>query len=421
MFLTLVKSIGSEIVIFQSIFYFLRLLFPFAGEALNLCDLLRFFLFGKEIKMDALYMQRALELAQKGIGRVHPNPMVGAVLVKDHRIIGEGYHKKCGEAHAEVNAIAAASEDVSGATIYVTLEPCSHQGRTPPCADLLIEKGIARAVVGSLDPNPLVAGRGIRKMQDAGINVSVGVLEPECRKLNEVFFHYITAKHPYVVMKTAMSLDGKIATVSGQSQWITGEAARADVQALRAQYTAIMVGVETILCDDPRLTCRLEGSENPIRIIADSKLRIPLDAAVLQNQADNPTYLATTDQSPSEKRRVLEQLGAKVLICRQRDGKVDLTDLMEQLGCAGIDSLLLEGGSTLNGAALEQGIVQKVIAYIAPLLIGGANAKTPIGGPGISDLSKAPRLTIDRIERYDEDIKIIAYWKEMMTDVYRHC
>lgn len=370
--------------------------------------------------MEEQYMRRALELARLGLGRVHPNPMVGAVLVKDGRIIGEGYHQRCGGPHAEVNAIANATETVSGATMYVTLEPCSHHGKTPPCADLLIEKGIARAVVGCLDPNPLVAGRGIRKLQDAGVNVRTGVLEPDCLKLNEVFFHYILTKRPYVVMKTAMSLDGKIATAAGQSQWITGEAARADVQKLRAQYTGIMVGVETVLSDNPRLTCRLENCENPVRIIADSKLRIPLDAQVLDDQNENPTVLATTDLSPPEKRLALEQLGAKVLICKQKDGKVDLADLMDRLGKSGIDSLLLEGGSTLNGAALEQKIVQKVISYIAPVLIGGATAKTPIGGHGIADLSKAPRLSIDLVERIGEDIKITAYWKELTPDVYRH-
>lgn len=370
--------------------------------------------------MDEQYMRRALELARHGLGCVHPNPMVGAVLVKEGRIIGEGYHSRCGEPHAEVIAIRNASEDVVGATIYVTLEPCSHHGRTPPCADLLIEKGIARVVVGCLDPNPLVAGRGIRKLLDAGICVSTGILERECQKLNEVFFHYILTERPYVVMKTAMSLDGKIATVSGQSQWITGEAARADVQKLRAQYTGIMVGVETVLSDDPRLTCRLNPCQNPVRIIADSKLRIPLAAKVLENQHDNPTILATTDLSPPEKRLALEQLGAKVVICNPKDGRVDLADLMDRLGNAGIDSLLLEGGAALNGAALEQGIVQKVISYIAPLLIGGAMAKTPIGGPGFADLAKAPRLSIDQIERIGDDIKITAYWKELTASVHRH-
>ena len=365
-----------------------------------------------ENSRDRQYMEQALCLAKKGEGFVSPNPMVGAVIVKDGRVIGSGYHRQYGGPHAEVNAVAEAKEDIAGATVYVTLEPCAHYGKTPPCADMLAEKKPARVVVGSLDPNPLVAGKGVQKLRDAGIPVTVGVLEAQCRELNRVFFHYIAAKRPYVVMKTAMTLDGKIATVTGESQWITGEESRRDAHYLRCKYTGIMVGVNTIVHDNARLTCRLEQGKNPVRIVVDSCLRIPLSANVLKEQESNQTILATTSQASPLAVQKLEALGARVLCCRSKDGRVDLGDLMDRLGELGIDSVLLEGGATLNDAALREGIVQEVVAYIAPKIIGGAQALTPVEGAGTARLQDAYQLERMRAEPVGQDIKLSAYIRQ---------
>ena len=358
---------------------------------------------------DEQYMKQALQLAQKGEGYVAPNPMVGAVIVKDGRIIGSGYHEHYGGPHAEVNAIADAKEDVAGATTYVTLEPCSHYGKTPPCADLLVEKKLAKVVVGSLDPNPLVAGKGIQKLKEAGIEVVSGVLEAECNEINRVFRHYITTKQPYVVMKTAMTLDGKIATATGESQWISGEASRKDVHRLRHKYTGIMVGINTIIHDNARLTCRMEQGKNPVRIVVDSCLRIALTSNVLKDQENNQTILATTNQASPLAARKLETFGSKVLYCSSKDNRVDLNDLMNQLGAMGVDSILLEGGATLNDAALRAGIVQEVVTYIAPKMIGGAVAPTPVGGIGVEHLQDAYQLGQMKVSAIGDDIKISAY------------
>ena len=257
------------------------------------------------------YMKRALELAERGRGRTSPNPVVGAVIVRDGAVIGEGWHKKCGENHAEINAFEDAArrgEDVRGADMYVTLEPCSHYGRTPPCAKAIIGHGIKRVHIGILDPNPKVAGRGVRMMKAAGIHVESGILEEECRRINEIFLKYITTKTPFVVMKTAMTLDGKIAACTGDSKWVTGEESRRAVQEMRNRLTGIMVGIGTVLADDPRLTCRLEGGRDPVRIIADTHLRIPLDAKVLKD--DNCIIAAAEDCDPWKRK----ELGSRVLI-----------------------------------------------------------------------------------------------------------
>lgn len=362
--------------------------------------------------MDEFYMNRALILAERGMGRVAPNPMVGAVIVKEGRIIGEGYHEQYGTHHAEVNAIHRAVESVEGATLYVNLEPCSHHGKTPPCADLIIEKRIKRVVIGNLDPNPLVSGRGKEKLDRAGIETVVGVLEKECRQLNEVFLHYITTGRPFVVLKSAISLDGKIATSSGESKWITEEAARKDVHTLRNRYTAIMVGVDTVIRDDPQLTCRLEYGKDPVRIIVDSNLRIPLDSQVLKNQESNRTIIAAIKTVSLESVCRVEATGAKVVLCESKKGRVDLADLMDQLGAMKIDSILLEGGASLNDSAFAQGIVQKLILYVAPKIIGGAASKTFVGGEGISRLDQAYPLQIGSMERIGEDMKITAYIKQ---------
>jgi len=359
--------------------------------------------------LDDLYMRMALELARKGKGWTTPNPLVGAVIVKGGRVIGQGYHQKYGQPHAEVNAIASAKEDVTGATLYVTLEPCSHFGKTPPCSDLLIDKNIKRVVVGTLDPNPLVAGKGIERLRSNGIEVVTGVLEEESQKLNEIFIKYIVTKEPFVVMKNAMSLDGKIATVTGESQWISGESSRKQVHSLRHELAGIMVGIETIIKDDPQLTSRTLNSRNPIRIVVDSQLRIPIDSKVLTQQDKAKTIVATTKSANKEKVDTLKQMGIEVIVTKEKLGRVDLQELMKVLGAKGIDSILLEGGATLNFSALEEGIVDKIQSYIAPKIIGGKEAKTAVEGAGIQSLKSA--FQIDRMTSVmvGEDLFVEGY------------
>ncbi len=351
---------------------------------------------------DTTYMQTALDLAQKGRGWTSPNPMVGAVVVKDGRIIAQGYHAKCGDLHAERAALAACTEDPRGATMYVTLEPCCHHGRQPPCTDAILEAGIARVVVGSGDPNPQVAGKGLDILRAAGVDVTEHVLEEACTALNDVFFHYIRTKTPYVVLKYAMTLDGKLAAYTGQSQWITGEEARRHVHTQRGRYRAIMVGVGTVLADDPQLTCRIEGGRNPLRIVCDTHLRTPLTAQVVQTAQEIPTLIATCESDPA-KRKPYENLGVQVWTLPAKNGRVDLAALMERLGKEEVDSVLIEGGAQLHWAALESGVVNKVQAYVAPKLLGGETAKSPIGGQGFPHPDQAVRLKKTKLTRLGED------------------
>ncbi|NLL77780.1 MAG: bifunctional diaminohydroxyphosphoribosylaminopyrimidine deaminase/5-amino-6-(5-phosphoribosylamino)uracil reductase RibD [Clostridiales bacterium] len=352
---------------------------------------------------DEIYMKLALEYAQKGCGWVNPNPMVGAVIVKDDRIIGAGYHHRYGGTHAERNALSSCTESPQGATLYVTLEPCCHMGKTPPCTGAIIESGIRRVVIGSFDENPLVKGKGVQILQKHKIEVTVGILQQECDKLNEVFFHFIRNKTPYVVLKYAMTMDRKIAARTGKSKWITGEAARERVQWDRHRYSGLMVGVDTILTDNPLLTCRLPDCKSPIRIICDTQLRTPLQAKVVQTAKQYGTILATccTDD---KKVRVYTEAGCEVLIVPQQDTHIDLRKLMNILGEKNMDSILVEGGGTLHWSAIKSGIVNKVQAYIAPKLFGGADAKTPIGGMGIEDPGEAFRLSPPSITMLGEDI-----------------
>lgn len=359
-------------------------------------------------------MKMALDLAKKGVGRVNPNPLVGAVIVKEGRVIGEGYHEKYGGPHAEINACISARENVRGATLYVkyvTLEPCSHYGNTAPCVDKLIESEFARVVIGMVDPNPLVSGNGIRKLREAGIKVVVGILENECKRLNEVFIKYITTKKPFVVLKTAMTLDGKTATASGASKWITSNASRAHVHLLRNELTAIMVGVDTVIIDDPELTCRTLGGRNPIRIIVDSTLRIPYDSKVVTTAKEVETLIVTTEKAKDDKIRSLENFGITVVKTDALNTKVDLEDVITQLGKQGIDSILLEGGATLNYAAFESGIVDKVLIYIAPKVLGGEQSKTAVGGNGIQNLEDAFKIKNLSVSMIEEDILIEGYVK----------
>ncbi len=348
------------------------------------------------------YMRLALELAERGRGYTSPNPMVGAVLVKEGRIIGQGWHRRCGDLHAERNALADCKEDPRGATLYVTLEPCCHTGRQPPCVDAVLAAGISRVVVGSGDPNPLVNGKGIAILREHGVAVTEHVLEAECTRLNEVFFHYIQTGRPFGVMKYAMTMDGKIAAYTGASQWVTGEAARRHVHTLRHRYSAIAVGVGTVLADDPMLNCRLPGGKDPLRVICDSHLRTPLTARVVTTAKDIPTVFACC-AAPEEKRRALEAQGCRVLRVGERNGHVDLRLLMELLGRDGVDSVLLEGGGTLHWAALEAGIVQKVFCYVAPKLFGGAAAKTPVEGQGVPSPAEAFLLKNTTLTPLGED------------------
>ena len=354
---------------------------------------------------DEQFMHLALQLAQRGCGWTAPNPLVGAVVVKDGRIIGQGWHQRYGEPHAERNALAACTEDPRGATLYVTLEPCCHHGKQPPCTEAILAAGIAHVVVGSDDPNPLVAGKGIRQLRDHGVTVTEHCLQEECDRLNEVFFHYIQTKRPFVVLKYAMSLDGKIAAYTGASQWITGETARNHVQQQRHRYRGIMVGVGTVLTDTPRLTCRLPGGRSPTRIICDTHLRTPLNANVVTTAQETPTILATCCNDP-ERQRPYEEAGCQVLCVDERHGHVNLPRLMERLGEMQLDSILLEGGGTLNWAALESGIVQKVQAYVAPKLLGGRTAKTPVEGIGVPTPDQAFLLRNSRITQLGEDFLI---------------
>lgn len=361
--------------------------------------------------LDIGYMQRALELAKKGIGYTNPNPLVGAVIVKEGRIIGEGYHQLYGSHHAEVNAFNNAVEDVRGADMYVTLEPCSHYGNTPPCAEAIVKKGIKRVIIGLKDPNPLVAGRGIKILEDNGIEVVTGVLEEEGKKLNEIFLKYITTKLPFCIMKTAMTLDGKIAAYTGDSKWITGEASRKYVHELRHRVAGVMVGIGTVLADDPMLTTRLEHGSDAARIIIDSSARIPLEAKVLNLESKAPTIIATTEKADRNKLKALEQKGAQIIITPLKDNGVDLAFLMKILGERKIDSILLEGGSKINYAALEAGIVDKVNAFIAPKIIGGEAAKTPVGGAGRAYMADAISLQAIEVHRFEDDIMIEGYIK----------
>ena len=352
---------------------------------------------------DTEYMARALSLAELGAGWTSPNPMVGAVIVKDGRIIGEGYHHRCGQAHAEREALTACRESPAGAALYVTLEPCCHQGRQPPCTQAILESGIARVVVGSGDPNPLVAGKGIDLLRQNGVQVDTGVLEAECAALNRAFFHFIRTHQPYVTLKYAMTLDGKLTTRTGASQWITGEAARARVHRDRHRNAAILAGVGTVLADDPLLTCRMEGGKNPLRVLCDSQLRTPPDSRLLRTARDVPTIFAAASPPP-DRAAVFAAAGCRVWDLPGPGGRVDLAALMDRLGAEEIDSVLLEGGGVLNWAMLEAGLVQRVQAYIAPKLFGGQAAKSPVGGLGVALPDQAVRLKGLTVTPIGEDL-----------------
>jgi diaminohydroxyphosphoribosylaminopyrimidine deaminase/5-amino-6-(5-phosphoribosylamino)uracil reductase len=360
---------------------------------------------------DEFYMQRALRLARRGEQRVSPNPMVGAVIVKGGRIIGEGYHEHFGGPHAEINALLQVQEPVQGAIIYVTLEPCSHYGKTPPCVEALIGLQLARVVIGTADPNPLVAGSGINALWRAGIDVTVGVLEVACREINERFFKFITTGIPYVTLKFAQTIDGRIASVTGHSRWISSPAARTFAHRLRSTHDAILVGAGTVLADDPELTVRHVKGKNPVRIVVDSHLRLPLKAKILQNQEKAPTIIATTKHAAPKKIQRLKQLGIETLMVDEligADGSrhVDLQKLLLELGKRQIASVLVEGGATIITSLLQKKLADRLVIIVAPKILGrGIEAVADLGN---QTMDEAIKLDFRKVYRRGGDIIIDA-------------
>jgi diaminohydroxyphosphoribosylaminopyrimidine deaminase/5-amino-6-(5-phosphoribosylamino)uracil reductase len=360
---------------------------------------------------DRAFMGLALALADAGRGRVSPNPMVGALLVKEGRILCEGFHARAGAPHAEVMALDAAGDAARDATLYVSLEPCCHHGRTPPCVPRIVASGVRRVVAATVDPNPKVNGRGLRVLREAGVAADVGVLEGEAVRLNEVFFTYMTDGRPFVTLKAAVSLDGKIATVTGESRWITGEEARRRVHELRNEVDAILVGIGTILRDDPLLTTRLgiPGERDPVRVVVDSLARLPLDARVLNPLSAAPTVVAVGPEAPAGKVERLREAGATVLVLAQSGERISLASVMRALAAREITSVLIEGGAEIHASALAEGIVDKVAFFVAPLLIGGTTAPGAVGGPGIEKLADAVPLREVRITPLGRDLLVEGY------------
>jgi diaminohydroxyphosphoribosylaminopyrimidine deaminase/5-amino-6-(5-phosphoribosylamino)uracil reductase len=356
------------------------------------------------------YMRLALTLAESARGQTGVNPLVGAVVVKDGRIVGTGAHLRQGEPHAEVHALNMAGLYAKDSTVYVTLEPCSHQGRTPPCAERLIHERVQRVVVAALDPNPIVSGNGVKRLREAGIRVDVGMLEKEATQINEVFNKYITEKIPFVTLKSAMTLDGKVATVTGDSRWISGEDSRTEVHRLRHENDAIMVGVGTVIADDPQLTARMsvEGM-NPIRIVVDSKLRTPLESKVVQDRSA-PTIILTTKSADPDKKSALRGFGIEVIEVNSGH-QVDLISALQQLGQMEIASILVEGGATLGGALLQQKCVDKVVLYIAPKVIGGETAPPVWKIDGIPWMKNALSFSHISYKQVGDDLRFIGYPK----------
>lgn len=363
---------------------------------------------GDFLSYDEKYMRLAMQLAGNAIGRTSPNPLVGAVIVKDNRVVGCGWHRKAGTPHAEVHALNQAGELAQGADVYVTLEPCAHYGKTPPCAKALVEAKVKNVYGGLLDVNPKVAGKGFKILENAGIHVEYGFLQDELRKQNEVFFKWIEHKKPFIVLKAAMTLDGKIATATGQSKWITNETSRAYGYKLRDIYDGIMVGINTVIEDNPMLTARVDGGKNPIRIVVDSSLKIDINANVVQDKSAK-TIIATTDKANKDKILKLQAQDVDVIVVdKDENDKVDIEKLLDILGQQNICSILVEGGATLSGSFVAKKLVDKVYFFIAPKIVGGKEAKTPVAGTGILNLQEALALKDIQIEKLEEDVLIIG-------------
>jgi len=363
------------------------------------------------IEIDSTWMHRALDLAARSRGRTSPNPMVGAVLVKGSQLTGEGFHAYAGSDHAEIVALREAGADAAGATLYVSLEPCCLHGRTPPCVERILQAKIARVVAACEDPNPAVSGRGIAALRAGGVEVDVGVLAEEASRLNEAFFKHVRTGRPFVTLKVAASLDGKIATRTGESRWITSEGARRRVHQLRNEMDAVLVGIGTVLRDDPLLTTRLgiADQRDPIRVIVDNLARLPLRAKVIDRASPAATILAVSQMAPRSRIEAVEREGVQVSVVEDSPRRVSLERLMEALGKRGILSVMIEGGAEINASALHEGVVDKVMVFLAPILMGGKSTPTAVGGEGIETLGQALRLHDVRIERLDDDILIEGY------------
>ncbi|MBI5184052.1 MAG: bifunctional diaminohydroxyphosphoribosylaminopyrimidine deaminase/5-amino-6-(5-phosphoribosylamino)uracil reductase RibD [Nitrospinae bacterium] len=358
-----------------------------------------------------VYMSKVIDLALEGKGKTSPNPIVGAIIVNDSVVVGRGYHKKGGDPHAEINALRDAGEMAKGGTLYVNLEPCCHYGKTPPCTTAIIKSGIERVVIGMRDPNRLVSGRGIEELRSAGIRIEVGILEERCRKINEIYVKYITTGRPFIIMKVASSLDGKIATCTGESRWITCKGSREVVHKMRGEVDAVMVGLGTIIKDDPQLTVRMgeDGIKDPKRIILDSSLNIPLKSKVLTMDSRSDTIIVTTEMGDSERIKILEGMGVRVLMVDGKDQRVDLDRLMVRLGEMEVTSVLIEGGAEVYASALETGIVDKIILFLSPKIIGGVNAPGIVGRRGIESLDEAIPVKDIHIQQIGDDIMIEGY------------
>ena len=364
---------------------------------------------------DQYFMKKALDLAVKGRGFTSPNPMVGAVVVKAGKIVGKGFHKAAGSAHAEINALDDAGPAAKGATLYVTLEPCNHSGKTPPCTEKIIETGIRRVVAAMVDPNPDVRGGGIDVLKSRGIDVTVGVCEAQAENLNEMFIKYVRTKRPFVILKCAATLDGRIATRTGDSKWISGEASRAFVHRLRHAVDAIMVGINTVRMDDPKLTTRLPDDTvktnglDPTRIILDTRLSIPENAKVLQLLSDSDTIVVTGDSVSEEKKDKIKKRGSRVIASPVEDGLIALDPLMDRLGALGMTSILIEGGSRVIASALSAGIVDKIIFFYAPKILGGDDGVPICRGKGPEIMKDSIFVKDVRVRRFDDDVMIEGY------------
>ncbi len=358
------------------------------------------------MKSDEKYMKMAIELASRAEGMTSPNPIVGAIIVKKGKIVGKGYHKEAGLPHAEINALKEAGNKAKGATLYVTLEPCDHYGRTPPCTRAIIKSGVRRVVAGMIDPNPINSRRGFGRLRESGVKTKIGVLKKEAESINKSYIKFITKRMPYVTIKIAESLDGKIATKRGDSKWITSKDSRRYVHELRAKSDAVMVGLNTVIKDDPLLLSRSSRTKQPIRIVVDGRLKTPLNSNIFSSTKLSPVIIATSKKSP--KIKSYEKKGAEVLIVKPKGKRVDLKDLLSTLARKGVSNILVEGGGELNASLIEEKLADKFLFFIAPKIIGGRDAKTSVEGEGVDRICKANIVKNFKVRRFANDILIEA-------------
>ncbi len=369
--------------------------------------------------IDERFMKKAIRLARRGLGSTSPNPVVGALIVKNEQIISSGYHKRAGAPHAEIVALSKAGERARESTLYVNMEPCNHYGRTPPCTGAILESGVRKIVVGMPDPNPHVPGGGCEFLRSKGVEVKCGVLEEECTRLNEVYIKYVTKGKPFVILKGALTLDGWIATQTGNSKWITGEKSRKFVHTLRKRVDAIMVGVETIIADNPLLTPYLarRSDRAPVKVIADTNLRIPLHSRVFNSPKSALTIIAAGSNVSNNKRKTIEGLGARVINCQTRGGRIDLADLLDKLAEMSISSILVEGGATIFSSIIREGLVDKFYIFLAPKILCGDNGIPFARGPGCDTIENCLTLKVLMVRRFDDDIMIEGYPRRHSANV----